>query len=83
MARIMREDNRSTYIIRTALGNYAVTLWRLKNDINGNPRWEANVMVMNGNDYWFTAVYRFAGHYYNEQDEARWIVERYEKDKEA
>ena len=85
MAKVSRQNNRETYIIRTALGNYAVTIWRIKNDVNGNPRWEANIAVigkweMTADDRWFTVSYRFTGHYYNAHGEADWIVGHFEEE---
>jgi len=78
--------NSDTYKVNTDRGDYAVVLERLKNDVNGNPRFEAYIVVLEvfgehvSPEYYFTAHYRFSGHYMNAQDEAKWIVHRYEED---
>lgn len=68
-----------TYPITTAKGKYAVTIRRIKNDINGNAKWEANLMYCAASDYWFTQTFRFQGHYRNAHDEAAWLVETIER----
>ena len=87
MARISRLDNRSTYEVRTEEARYAVTLTRLKNDVNGNPKFEANIILLEMNgikycEYFLTACYRFAGHFLSEKDEAKWVVQPSDNDEE-
>jgi len=79
-----RRYNKNTYKVNTDRGRYAVTLDRLKNGVNGNPRFSANVLVLEvfgermDDSFIFTANYTFNGHYMSEIDEARFIVEHYE-----
>lgn len=81
-----RNDNKSTYRHETARAVYLVTLDRLKNDRNGNPRFSANIITteikggtINGN-YYTTANYNFTGHYCGDMGEVEYIVNRYEQD---
>lgn len=79
----MRElTSESTYTITTAESVYLVTMKRLKNGMYGNPRYKARVTVLSrvwknefATNYHRTYVYTFNGHYYNEQDEAAWLIE--------
>lgn len=81
-----RMNNKNSYKVMTVKADYIVTLERLKNTYSGNPRFEASIMIVKdyinettNSDYIFTVCYRFNGHYMNEQNEAKWIVEHYEK----
>lgn len=80
-----RLNNPTTYEINTNRAHYAVSLDRIKNGINGNPRFEAIVTVLSVHGQtrpegsFFSARYRFDGHYYTEIEEAREIVKVYEK----
>lgn len=82
---LRRLVNGTTYLVTTERGSYAVNLEHLRNTYSGNPRFKAKVIVLKVNgevrndDYAFTAVYSFTGHYLNDYDEAKWIVERYEE----
>lgn len=82
--RTRRNNNKSTYRVKTARGVYAVTLERIRNDVNGNPRYSANVLVLDvfgeemDANYIFTASYNFGGHYCGEPEEAAYIVGVYE-----
>lgn len=80
-----RKNNKNTYKITTERGVYAVTLERLKNNVYGNPRFSANILVIEkdgeaSDDYIFTACYTFDGHYLSERDEARFVVDHYERE---
>lgn len=82
---VRRFNNKSTYQVWGELGEYAVTMERLNNDLNGNPRWAAELTIMDHVRRWgasWTVVYRFNGHYFNENDEAKWIV-KYHEEKEG
>lgn len=82
---LRRMDNKGTYIVESSHGNlYMVTMTRLKNNVYGNPRYEANIIkyVKEYNEtpaYIGTYVYRFDGHYMNEYDECHWIVNEHER----
>ena len=59
---------------------YIVTLTRIHNDVNGNPRFEAvitNHDVMLSDGYANAYRYRFTGHYMAERQEAEWILARH------
>lgn len=79
-----RLDNISSYKIETDRNIYIVTMERLKNNINGCPRFEARIICLGSgiSESFYTARYRFTGHYYNEYDEAKWIVSHYESERE-
>ena len=55
----------------------------LNNDVNGNPRWGAQITrvdnLINYDATW-TICYHFGGHFYNEADEAGWIVRHFERE---
>lgn len=79
--------NVATYKIKTNRGIYAVCMERLKNTTCGNPRFTARIVTLEifdekfiNDDFLFTSHYNFNGHFMNELDEARWIVNRYEMD---
>lgn len=77
-----RQNNKTTYQIQGDLGKYAVTMERLNNTVDGNPRWAAQITrladLINYEATW-TICYTFIGHYYNERDEAGWIVRYHER----
>lgn len=81
-----RMNNKNTYEVTTERGRYAVTLERRKNDVNGNPRFSANIIVLHifgdepATGFFYTPVYSFQGHYCNEEGEAAFIVKQYEKE---
>lgn len=82
-----RMTNRTAYKVTTDRARYIVIYERLKNGVNGNPRYEFTVTPIeyfNGkkfyNEYRFTAVYRASGHYLSDVEECKWIVEQYEKE---
>ena len=82
---VRRLNNKSTYRVRGDLGTYAVTMERLNNDVNGNPRWGAQITrvdnLINYDATW-TICHTFTGHHYNEQDEAGWIVRHFEREEQ-
>ena len=61
---------------------YIVTLERLKNDANGNAKYKAVICFIDPAPArsFYNAVYTFTGHYLSRYDEARWIVEYYERE---
>ena len=61
---------------------YIVTLERLKNDANGNGTYKAVICFIDPVPVrkFYNAVYTFTGHYLSSYDEARWIVEYYERE---
>ena len=81
---IKRLTNPTTYEIITNRGRYAVSLDRIKNTVNGGPRFEAIITVLDvfGETVtaggFYSARYRFSGHYCSERDEAAQIVNVYE-----
>lgn len=73
-----RRNNKATYRINVDNAHYLVTLTHLKNNVYGNPRFEANIIDLDNSDnYIATAVYRFGGHYMGDAGEAAWIVEQH------
>ena len=74
-----RQYQIDAFKINTERNNYVVTLERLKNDTNGNPRYKAVIIFVEENtESYYNAVYTFTGHYLNGLGEAKWIVEYYE-----
>lgn len=67
---------RLTNITTYNFANYSVALERIKNDINGNPRYKA-IIIRTNEAVTSSAVYTFSGHYMGERQEAEWILERY------
>ncbi len=81
MSRTTRKYQENVFVIKGFRNTYVVTLERLKNDANGNPRYHAIVAVIEAIEdgkYCYNAVYDFTGHYLNAEGEARWIVAYYE-----
>ena len=73
--------NRSTYNVFVSGLVFMVTLTRLKNGYCGNSRYEAVITQIRESSYLISAVYRFDGHYFNEENEAHWIANyHYEKE---
>lgn len=72
-----RFDNKNTYLVERDGRKYAVTLSRVNNDVNGNPRFEALITDIEAlaSGYSTTYTYRFGGHYMGNEDEAAWIVD--------
>ena len=76
---VRQRDNRSAYTV-TLESHYIVTLERLQNSYYGNPRFEAGIINLDKmGGYIGVHVYRFTGHYMDEYQEARWIVEYHVK----
>lgn len=81
---IKRQNQIDAFQISTEKGNYIVTLERLKNDVNGNPRYKAVIICIEQNTtIYYNATYTFTGHYLCAYGEAQWIVEYYEKETKA
>ena len=56
--------------------DYVVTLERLKNTVDGCPKFKAVVIhIEEGSKDFYNAVYTFHGHYMNNDKEAAWIVD--------
>ena len=66
-----RFDNIQVYRIPTEHALYHVLLTRIKNDVNGKPRYEAFITTSNDDAAYH---YRFSGHYYGDAREADYIV---------
>lgn len=71
-----RFDNKNTYLVERDERKYAVTLSRIKNDVNGNPRFEALITDLEdlASGYSTTYTYRFSGHHMSNKNEAMWIL---------
>ena len=67
---------RLTNIETHNFGNYSVVLERIKNDVNGNPRYKA-IIIRQNEAITSSPVYTFGGHFMSEREEAEWILERY------
>lgn len=75
---IKRLTNKNSYKVN----NYMVTIERVKNNVYGNPRYKATLINLdcnNPDNYYYTACYTFTGHYYNELDEVKFIVNYHNK----
>ena len=73
-----RLDNTSSYLV----DGYAVVLTRIRNDVNGNPRYQAELIplgTLNACQYSCVARYTFTGHYMADADEAKHIVEYHKR----
>lgn len=77
-----RQNQINVFRINTEKQEYIVTLERLKNDANGNGRYKAVICFIESAPIknFYNAVYTFTGHYLSSYDEARCIVEYYEKE---
>lgn len=75
----------NAFSITTDRRNYIVTLERLKNTINGAPRFKAVIIFTEPEaPSFYNAVYTFTGHYRSDYQEAAEIVRQYEEaNKEA
>ena len=79
---IKRQNQIDAFSVSTETRNYIVTLERLNNDRNGNPRYKAVIIFIEENTTnYFNAVYTFTGHYCGERSEAEYIVKYYEKNR--
>lgn len=80
-----RLTNASTYKVETDRAVYAVHLEHGKNTDAGQPRFKASIITLQvkgepePEGCYYTTTWTFLGHYLNDQDEAKWIVERYEE----
>lgn len=84
-----RMTNRTAYEVTTNRARYIVVYERLKNGVNGQPRYEFTITPIEFfsgkkfyNEYRCTAVYRSSGHYLNDIDECKFIVANYENELE-
>lgn len=76
-----RRNQIDVYKISTQRNNYIVALEGLKNDINGNRRFKATIIVDSDMNQWlWNAVYTFTGHHLGEKGECERIVSYYEKE---
>lgn len=69
--------SKSVYKVEDGKQTYLVTLTRLKNTYEGCPRFEAQVIYMIDNhisDYFSASTFRFRGHYFNDRQEAEWLI---------
>ena len=78
-----RLNNVSVYRITTNNSNYIVQLERLKNTYAGTPRFKATITNMNTftDNFNYSPVYTFTGHYIEECEEAKHIVNYHENKK--
>jgi hypothetical protein len=72
-----RNTNPTTYVVNGDKSDYLVTLERLKNTTNGNPRFKATIVDLNSYCY-HTVSYTFNGHYCGDFGECEWIVKHHE-----
>lgn len=81
---VKRKTNRTTYLIRREGVAYAVTLTHIRNNVYGNPRFEAVVTRLDGLNgsagLACSYVYTFTGHYMDDQMEADWIAKRHHEE---
>lgn len=80
-----RKNQIDAFKVKTNRGNHIVTLEHLKNDRNGNPRYKAVIIFTEAEEEkeYYNAVYTFTGHYLGRFEEAKWIVNYYEKEIEG
>ena len=80
-----RQNQIDVFRINFANREHIVTLERLKNDVNGNPRYKAVICFIDAEPAisFYNAVYTFTGHYLSAYGEAQWIVDYYEKETKA
>ena len=71
-------NSKSAYKVVNGSHIYLVILTRLKNTYEGNPRFEAQVIhILDNNipDYLNVRTFRFKGHYYNDYQEANYLID--------
>ena len=79
---IKRQNQIDAFSVSTDTRDYIVTLERLNNDRNGNPRYKAVIIFTeDGATSYYNAVYTFTGHYRGERSEAEYIVKYYEENR--
>lgn len=72
-----RFTNSTVYLVQRE-HTYAVTLTRINNDVNGNPRYKAEFFdthYLASDGLACVIHYTFTGHYMSELKEAEWIVD--------
>ena len=77
-----RQNQIDVFRVNIEEHEYIVTLERLKNDANENAKYKAVICFIDPAPVrsLYNAVYTFTGHYLSKYDEARWIVEYYERE---
>lgn len=74
--------NPSAYRVDTAKGNYVVVLERTHNTKNGNPVFNATIVLLSDKKSQPScAKYVLYGHYVGEQAEAEYIVQQWEEER--
>lgn len=73
-----RLNDISTYKVNGKKGTYMVSLEKIENDCNGNPRYRA-IITRVDSEYYSSAVYTFTGHYCGDAGECEHIVSIYEQ----
>lgn len=72
-------DSASTFEIKDNIERkWLVVLEHLKNTKMGCPKFKATLILQNetfSNTSIYNAVYQFKGHYLNDYDEAKWILD--------
>ena len=68
--------NTEIYKVENEVGIFGVALERIKNNINGGPRYKATIFrLADYNGYnWIAYNYTFTGHYCGDRKEAEWIL---------
>ena len=77
-----RQDEIDAFLIKTEKREYIVTLEPLRNDTNGNPRFQAVIVFYEPDkriNSYYNAVYKFTGHYLGRRGEAEWITKYHEE----
>ena len=75
---IKRTLDIDSYKVKTARGEYIVSLERIENDRNGNGRYKAAIVSLDST-YLQTVTYTFTGHCCGLQGEAEFIVNHHEE----
>lgn len=79
---IRQRDNIGVYKVVTDSRVYYVELIHLENNYYGTPRFEAHIIridLINQYDYCGAYVYRFTGHFMDDIEESKFIVNYHEK----
>ena len=76
---IKQKNNVYTYRAEGKKGAYIVTLERLNNDYNGNPRFKAILTKADFDKSYYSKVYTFTGHFCGDEGEVDFIISYYEK----
>lgn len=83
MKNVRRNDNRTTYEVKTKKAVYLATVEKLHNDRNGAPRYNVNIITLKikgekhtGNGY-YTRNFTFTGDYSGEEKQIIDLIENY------